>query len=444
MLDKEPFEQKVARIVEGMRGYALNLTRNEAAAQDLMQDTALLALQAKDRFVVGTNIGAWLTTIMKNRFLSQLRKKREVEDEDGSYAARLSVQADEGGADEELTRLEKAMGSLSPQRREAVRRVADGESYEEVARALGMSVGTVKSSVNRGREQLAMSLGRGRQEERREAGAVRASSGHLKIMNDEERPGLRCFDVSQFHPVEPTREPGPRPELRWVAIKELWIDEKYQRSVLGKGMTNIRSIAANFDWRKFTAVCVAEHEGTCYVVDGQHRTYAALLRGITEVPCLVMRSSPAEAASAFAAINGSVTQIHALNVFGAKVAAGDEEAVALARACRAEGVQIKHYPVPMMKLRPGQTIALGTLQRGLRDLGEEKLRLALRLIMTAHPGERSVLSAPMVRAALGVVSVLPEEGLVSAARGISFMDAHRDHGSRGMTEALIRQFRERT
>jgi RNA polymerase sigma factor (sigma-70 family) len=426
-IPKIPFPELVAQRVKELRGYALRLAGgNHAQADDLQQETILRALAAQEKFVVGTNITAWLLTIMKNLAFSGFRKKREVEDPEGVHEASLvapSYSGEESGSTENLR---KALALLPEEQREVVLLAADGVSTLGIADRLGVEEGTVKSRLNRGRVRLAELLGEGKKAETSKTGTVRNEHGHLQIRNNEFRPGIRSFDVSQFNPVVPATDPGPVPELLWLRISDLRIDERYQRSVLGKGMTNIRYIATNFQWSKFTAVCVARWEGIDYVVDGQHRTYGAALRGLERVPCLVMRAPPEVAADAFAAINGRTTAIHALNVWGARVAAGDPEAVALDKACRAEGVLIKRYPVPVLKMRPGQTVALGALQRGMKDLGEPGLRLALRLLMTAHPEERGVLTGSLLRVALRLVARLLEDhpaDVMRAAQGISFTSA---------------------
>lgn len=455
-IPKMPFPQMVAERVSGMRGFAMRLSGNDhARAEDLMQDTIVNALANESSFILGTNIDSWLTTIMKNKSYSTYRKKREVEDPDGQHEAGLVAPTVESSEDGEAERIQKALELLPPEQREVLLLAAnEGLKYSEIAQRMGIEEGTTKSRLNRARTRLSELLGSGKKMERTGVGYLRDSDGNLQIRNNDEKPGLRSFDVSSFNPVEPEGEVGCLPEMLWLRVSELRIDERYQRSVLGVGMTNIRHIAAHFRWNKFTAVCVARWEGTDYVVDGQHRTYAAALRGIEKVPCLVVRMSPAEAADAFAAINGRTTAIHALTVWGARVAAGDKEAVALDAACRAEGVQIKRYPVPLLKMRPGQTVALGVLQRGLKVHGETGLRLALRLLMTAHPGERGILSAPLLRTALGVVARFQEERpaqLVAAVRGINFTRTmleqspeltsvqRMDHA----VASIVRQIRER-
>src|SRR5215212_5243855 len=79
-----------------LRAFALSLTTTREIADDLVQDTLVRALAKIDQFQPGTNMGAWLFTILRNGFYSQCRRtKREIEDPDGSYAARLCTAPDQ-------------------------------------------------------------------------------------------------------------------------------------------------------------------------------------------------------------------------------------------------------------------------------------------------------------------------------------------------------------
>ena len=125
-------------------------------ADDLVQDTLLRALSHIDRFERGTNLNAWLFTILRNLFHSEYRKRRrEVEDPDGSYAGRLKVQPEQGSR-LDFEDFRSALAKLPHDQREALLLVgASGFSYEEAANICGCAVGTIKSRVNRARSRLA-------------------------------------------------------------------------------------------------------------------------------------------------------------------------------------------------------------------------------------------------------------------------------------------------
>lgn len=139
-----------------LRAFALSLTREGASADDLVQDTIVKAWTNMDKFQAGTNLRAWLFTILRNTFYSARRKtKREVSDSDGIHAARLSARPEHDGR-LALRDFRVAFEQLPDEQREALILVgASGFSYEEVAEMTGVAIGTVKSRANRGRRKLA-------------------------------------------------------------------------------------------------------------------------------------------------------------------------------------------------------------------------------------------------------------------------------------------------
>ena len=145
--------------VPGLRAFAISLSGQVDRADDLVQDTLLRALANIDRFERGTNLNAWLFTILRNLFHSEFRKRRrEVEDPDGSLAGRLQIQPEQG-AHLDFEDFREALNKLPADQREALLLVgASGFSYEEAANICGCAVGTIKSRVNRARSRLAALL----------------------------------------------------------------------------------------------------------------------------------------------------------------------------------------------------------------------------------------------------------------------------------------------
>lgn len=148
------FHDQVIAILPKLRVQALALTRNRSVAEDLVQDTVCNALAAQDSFVMGTNFAAWMHRILRNRFISDLRKKREVGNIDDTPQSLLSV----SGRHEDrlaLKELDAALARLPDDQREAlVLGVLEGMSYQELADVAGCAVGTAKSRVFRARRQL--------------------------------------------------------------------------------------------------------------------------------------------------------------------------------------------------------------------------------------------------------------------------------------------------
>ena len=146
--------------IPNLRAFAVSLTGNSERADDLVQETLVKAWAKFHTFQEGTNLRAWLFTILRNEFYSQLRKRgREVEDAEGTYAARLATQPSQS-AHMDLSDFRRALVQLPPDQREALVLVgASGFSYEEAADICGCAVGTIKSRVSRARNRLGELLG---------------------------------------------------------------------------------------------------------------------------------------------------------------------------------------------------------------------------------------------------------------------------------------------
>ena len=145
--------------VPNLRAFAMSLSGSLDRADDLVQETMLRALANIDSFEPGTNLPAWLFTILRNQFRTEYRKRRrEVEDADGRFASTLMAYPEQHGH-LELEEFRRALDQLTADQREALILVgASGFSYEQTARICGCAVGTVKSRVNRARIRLAQLL----------------------------------------------------------------------------------------------------------------------------------------------------------------------------------------------------------------------------------------------------------------------------------------------
>jgi len=146
---------EILAIVPNLRAFAVSLSGNVDRADDLVQETLLRAFAKIDSFQPGTNLSAWLFTILRNQFRSEYRKRRrEVEDADGKYSEKLKSQPEQIGKIE-FEELRHALAKLPDDQREALILVgASGFSYEEASEICGCAVGTIKSRVNRARNRL--------------------------------------------------------------------------------------------------------------------------------------------------------------------------------------------------------------------------------------------------------------------------------------------------
>ena len=222
---------------------------------------------------------------------------------------------------------------------------------------------------------------------------------------------IRAIDVAPYRAryTGPSSEVGERPELQWIKISRLRIDPRYQRDIARRGAENILMIAANFKWAKFAPVVIAPIAGNLFsIVDGQHRSTAAALRGFDSVPCVIIDANEAEQADAFVAINSNVTIMTPLQIHAARLAAGDADASALVDACNEAGVTICRYPVPANKVKPGETLAIGMLRSMLDKYGRDVLVSALCCITKTRRGNPGMIRAQIVEALCSVIEAEPD------------------------------------
>jgi len=148
------FHVDLRTLLPRLRIYALSLTRDRDRADDLVQDTVVKSLAGRQSFRPGTNFAAWLFRIQRNEFISGLRRERPTVPFDDVISNKLShAPAQENGLI--MREFTKAFGLLTGCQREALLlAVLEGWSYQRIAALSGVSVGTVKSRVSRGRAAL--------------------------------------------------------------------------------------------------------------------------------------------------------------------------------------------------------------------------------------------------------------------------------------------------
>jgi len=153
-------EQEIPRL----RRYARALTRASDRADDLVQDTLLRAFTKLPLWQPGTDIRAWLFTILHNQYVNTVRREaREGVSVDIEHIDSTMVATTDPTARRQLFELDRALARLSAEQREVLLLVGlEGLDYESVAQILGVPVGTVRSRLSRGRERLRELLGRDR------------------------------------------------------------------------------------------------------------------------------------------------------------------------------------------------------------------------------------------------------------------------------------------
>ena len=154
-LDDESFRIELSGVIPHLRAFARSLSGSVDLADDLVQETLLKAWNARLRFEAGTNIRAWTFIILRNLFLSQIRRNRFRGEWDDVTADRVLSAPAAQDKHVELSDLYRAMQQLPDAQREALILIgAGGFSYEEAAEISGVAVGTVKSRVARARAAL--------------------------------------------------------------------------------------------------------------------------------------------------------------------------------------------------------------------------------------------------------------------------------------------------
>lgn len=149
-------EKAMLAAVPDLHGFALALCRRADRAEDLVQEALLHAIDKIESFRPGTNMAAWLATILRNHFCNEWRKRRrEVSGREDDLVATLTAQPEQDSRIH-LAEFRAALTRLPQDQREALMLVgAAGLSYDEAAAICRCPVGTVKSRTNRGRLRLA-------------------------------------------------------------------------------------------------------------------------------------------------------------------------------------------------------------------------------------------------------------------------------------------------
>ena len=149
------WREEVIALIPALRAFAWSLSHNSADADDLVQETLIKAWAHRAKFEPGTNLRAWLFTILRNTYYTAVvRKRREVADADGKHAATLSSAPTQDWSIA-VRSLQAALQRLPDEHREALILVgAAGLTYEEAAEICGCALGTIKSRVNRARARL--------------------------------------------------------------------------------------------------------------------------------------------------------------------------------------------------------------------------------------------------------------------------------------------------
>lgn len=159
------FNNQVQSMAQSLRPAAMNLTRDDDDAKDLVQETLLKALTNRDKFKAGTNLKAWLYTIMRNTFINNYNKvtKRITNTDTTAYLQLMNtddrfIMQNKGTATFVMSDISKAMGGLNEEHRVPFIMYYIGYKYLEIADKLQIPIGTVKNRIHIARKELKQAL----------------------------------------------------------------------------------------------------------------------------------------------------------------------------------------------------------------------------------------------------------------------------------------------
>jgi len=153
--EPDTFKSELLELVPYLRAFARSLSGRHEGADDLAQEALVKAWQSRDSFLPGTNLKAWLFTILRNQFYSERRRAWRQVPWDAENAEALPGTSEDQGWAAELSDIARALQALPAEQREALILVgAGGFAYEEAAKISNCAVGTVKSRVARARRAL--------------------------------------------------------------------------------------------------------------------------------------------------------------------------------------------------------------------------------------------------------------------------------------------------
>lgn len=172
----------------------------------------------------------------------------------------------------------------------------------------------------------------------------------------------RTIDLTGMQPVEPASQPAP--QLMWIEIADLVIDDRYQRPLAEGNRAAIRRIAGDFHWSRFSPVLVAPVEGGKYaLIDGQHRAHAAALCGYDRIPAMVALVAPEEQAIAFIEINTRQIKVRGVTIYRAALSAGEPWAIECRDRVEAAGCQLMTANWSQAKKKPGMVFCVDLIRR---------------------------------------------------------------------------------
>jgi hypothetical protein len=245
-------------------------------------------------------------------------------------------------------------------------------------------------------------------------------------------PGKRPIAAISIAGLTPGAPPTEPPVSMMVKPTDLLVDEAYQRNLSERSLRLIRRMVEGWDWRRFKPPVTSWTDDGLVVLDGQHTAIAAASHpAIAEIPIVVVETADQRAqASAFIGHNRDRLAVTQVQLHIASVAAGDEEAMIIARVCASAGVEI--VPAAPKETRPGQTMAVTAIRALVRQRGEEYAEAALSAAVEAGIAP---LTAVHIKAVDHLLGSEEFDGQIDAERLVATIQA-----TAAITDAEARVF----
>lgn len=227
---------------------------------------------------------------------------------------------------------------------------------------------------------------------------------------------------------------GGKPKLRWINPADLYVDGTYQREVSRRTLKVMKKMFATFAWSHMKVPNVVESGDKMLVTDGQHTAIVAASLGIQSIPILVVEAQKtADQARAFVGLNTDRVRVSPLDIYRALLASGDEDAMDVDNVCKRAGVRIRNIS-PQSVVAEGDTAALGTIQRLVKERGVIPARKVLEALVKA---KRVPITPSEIKAADAIICKhMPDIEVLTLARAIRCSSKPMDAKHRAEKEGV--------
>lgn len=220
---------------------------------------------------------------------------------------------------------------------------------------------------------------------------------------------FRTIDITGMTPVEPASQAAP--QLMWVEIAALVIDDRYQRPMNHGNWQAVRNIAGRFMWSRFSPVVVAPVEGGRYaLIDGQHRAHAAALCGFERIPAMVALVATEEQAQAFIEINTQQIKVRSQNVYRAALSAREPWAIRARDAVEAAGCRLMTANFSQSNKKPGMVFCVDLIRRLIKQGKDRAVTRGLSAMLAFDPASVPNFSNTMLQPWLTAVADTGADG----------------------------------